>query len=285
MRSRGYLLFVVLAVLVLVVFNLPSALTETVKAGLRRALAPYLHLGSASSRGASGFFGRLGRLTESASERERLEAEVKRLQFEAARIPTLERENAELRAALGFARRADMLLIPAEVIARGDVTGWWETVRLNKGRVDGVATNQAVVTMDGLVGRTIEVTPVTCEVLLLSDENSRVSAQILRTGSLGVVCGLGVSLGGLSSISMLAAPGLPRMDYLPKDADLVAGDEVVTTGLGGVFPAGLRVGRVTRVYPDESGLYQHADLAPAADLGRLSVLHVVSTTRVRGVMP
>ncbi len=285
MRSRGYLLFVVLTVLVLTVFNLPSVLTDSVKAGLRRALAPYLHLGSASARGAGGFFGRLGRLTEPAAARERLEAEVRRLQFEAARIPTLERENAELRAALGFVRRPDLTLIPGEVIARGDVTGWWQTVRLNKGRVDGVATNLAVVTMDGVVGRTIEVTPVTCEVLLLSDENSRVSAQIQRTGSFGVICGLGVSLGGTPSLSMLAAPALPRMDYLPKDADLVAGDEVVTTGLGGVFPAGLRIGRVTRLYPDESGLFQHADIAPAADLGRLSVLYVVPNGRARGGTP
>jgi rod shape-determining protein MreC len=124
----------------------------------------------------------------------------------------------------------------------------------------------AVVTPDGLVGKTVDVSLRTADVLLLSDPNCKVSARIARTGTFGLVSGTGPARDG----AMLC-----RMEFINKDVPIRAGDQVLTSGLGGVFPPGLLVGYVDAVDLDESGLYQRADVVPRADLGRLTYVFVV----------
>jgi len=72
---------------------------------------------------------------------------------------------------------------------------------------------------------------------------------------------------------------LCRMDFIVKEADLLPGDEVVTSGLGGVYPAGLLIGYVEKAYLDRSGLYQYADIVPAADLRSLEFVFIVVRNR------
>jgi len=75
---------------------------------------------------------------------------------------------------------------------------------------------------------------------------------------------------------VLCVPGAFRVDYLRKDLAIQAGERVMTSGLGGIFPPGLPVGRVVRVALDETGLYQHGEVEPVADLGRLRSVLVVT---------
>jgi rod shape-determining protein MreC len=75
------------------------------------------------------------------------------------------------------------------------------------------------------------------------------------------------------------------MDFILKDADIQRGDEVVTSGLGGVYPAGLLIGYVGRVYRDRTGLFQYADIVPAADLRSLDVVFVVTPGPLAPVAP
>jgi rod shape-determining protein MreC len=84
------------------------------------------------------------------------------------------------------------------------------------------------------------------------------------------------------NLEMLCSPGLMGMDYLSKEAEILPGDEVVTSGLGGVFPSDLLVGHVAKVNFDHSGLYQRAEIMPAAHLGALDRVFVVAS---RGFWP
>ena len=93
------------------------------------------------------------------------------------------------------------------------------------------------------------------EVLLVSDPACKVSARIARTGSFGLVVGRGVNLKGHP---------LARMLFIDKETLINEGDDVVTSGLGGVFPKDILVGRVEEVHIDEAGLYQYADILPQA---------------------
>ena len=193
-------------------------------------------------------------------------AELVRLRDEVRDLRTLEKENNELREALEFARHSDRKLVPCEVIAR-DLTGWWQTIRLDKGSAEGVASGMAVITSDGLVGRTVSVSARTCDILLISDAGCKVSAQIARTGSFGIVSGSGPSGAGQASC---------QIDFINKNTPILAGDEVITSGLGGVFPSGLLIGYVDKVYTDKTGLYQKADIIPKADLGALTYVFVAA---------
>jgi rod shape-determining protein MreC len=87
-----------------------------------------------------------------------------------------------------------------------------------------------------------------------------------------------VTLAGRPQIEMLCSVRPPRLEYLPRDEEVRRGDEVVTSGLGGVFPDGLVVGHVARTRVDASGLYQRADITPAADLGALDMVFVVGNS-------
>jgi rod shape-determining protein MreC len=224
-------------------------------AGLRAALPP-------AWRGASG-----------EPTREALAEEAGRLRHEVRRLQALERENRVLRAQLGFQAAAPQRLIAAEVIAR-DLNTWWHTVRIGKGAVDGIRPDMPVLSPEGLIGKTVAVSGYTSDVRLLVDPDSSVSACLQRLEAFGMVRGGGVSRRG---------DALCRMTFLVKDLAIQPGEEVVTSGLSAIYPRGLLVGYVSRVYPDRSGLYQNADVIPAADLNALRIVYVVDRSPVPGV--
>ncbi len=267
MARRSNLLtgFGLLAVLLLLL-NLPTPVSRTIQAGVREALAPLHGLVSGTVlriREAATTLRGLGGL---ARENREMAAELLRLRDEVQALRGFERENRELRDLLGFARASPRRLIPSEVIAR-DVSGWWQTLRIGVGRRDGVRENLAVLTADGLAGRTWDASATTAEVLLISDPTCRVSARLPRSGELGVVSGRGIGRGGRVRL---------RMEFVSRHASIEAGDEVVTSGLGGVFPPGIPIGRIESTSPDDLGLYQEAVVVPHADIARLRHVFVVA---------
>ena len=266
MKDKSFLIWAVAAVIFLAVLNLPPSVSGPAKSIVREGVAPLQSvIASFSSkvreivRSARGIGGAL-------ADNRKMEAELVLLRSQASDFEKLERENAELREQLMFVKRARRQLIPCEVIAR-DITGWWETIRLGKGSTDGVGPDMAVITPDGLVGKTIDVSTRTCDVLLISDVKCKVSARIARTGSFGVVAGGGPSRSGQT---------VCHMEFMNKNTPILAGDEVMTSGLGGVFPPGLLIGYVEKAYADETGLFQKADILPKADLGALTYVFVVA---------
>lgn len=275
MRHKGYLLIALIAFCV-ALFFLPLSLTHGIRANSNEVVAPYEGLFADMVER----FRQAGRLfwgpEKSLREREKVEEELARLRLQARRVQELERDNAQLRELLNFAKTAPHRLVLCDVITRNDISGWWQTIHLNRGDADGIAVNMAVITPDGLVGKIVDVSRHTASVLLITDPICKVAVKFPRSGGFGILRGGGISLTGNSALEVLCAPDPCRMDFIGKDAPLSRGDEVVTSGLGGVFPAGLTVGCVQKAYMDRSGLYQHADLAPAADMGALSRVFVVA---------
>lgn len=266
MRDRSLTIWLVLGALLLAVLNLPVSVTQGVKNTVREFLSPMQEAAGGFVRSVREGFASVRGLGGLVSENQRMTAEVARLLSEVRDLKSLERENEALRQALHFTSRAHGDLIPAEVIARSR-DGWWQTLRLNKGASAGVAADQPVISIDGLVGKVASVSGRTADVLLLSDPTCRVAAQILRTGTFGVVAGRGPSWEGQV---------ICRMDFINKNTPILPGDEVVTSGLGGIFPKGLLIGYVDKVYTDRSGLYQYADVISKAELGTLQYVFAIS---------
>ncbi len=262
-----------LAVLFVAVLNLPESVSRAVKHSVREALAPLqdalagfwrsVHEGVESARG-------LGTIYE---ENKRLAGEVATLQNTVNDLRSLERVNNDLRKQLDFHARAPRALIACEIISRNP-DGWWQTLRLNKGTAEGVQPDLAVISLEGLVGKTVDVSEHTADVLLIADPGCKVSAQIPRSGSFGVLSGRGPSWRGQV---------VCKLEFINKNVPIQAGDEVITSGLGGIFPKGLRIGYVDRVVMDESGLYQRAEVISKADIGALQYVFVVKTPRVDGL--
>lgn len=199
-------------------------------------------------------------------ENRRLKGEVVRLQAAVRLSQSIEGENITLRQMLAFHERQAGTLVAAEVSARS-INGWWQSVRISKGIRDGVFQNHAVISPDGLVGRTAGVNAYSSDVLLLSDPACEVSARISRTGSFGLVSGAGVNLKGYPVV---------RMRFIHKDIPVQVGDEVVTSGLGGVFPRDVLIGYVESVRMEDAGLYQVAEILPQAVINLTDVVFVTA---------
>lgn len=177
-------------------------------------------------------------------------------------------ENRRLRELLGLQDdRPDLTedLEPAAITEHA-VTNWTASLTLNKGTNSGLEVDDCVIDETGaLVGTVSEVGTNWATVLTLVDTDVSLGAQVFRTGDLGLAQG---------NFSLMGENRL-RLDYLPTDCDLLGGDLVVTSGLGGFYPAGLVIGSVEKVQLDDSGSASYAVVSPAVDFDALKQVFVI----------
>ena len=125
-----------------------------------------------------------------------------------------------------------------------------------------------VLSAGGLVGRITKAGATYSTVYSILDSRSSVSAQSLRTGDLGVVVG----------DRELMEQGRCKMEYIDSDAEIMEGDEIVTSGLSEYYPAGISIGFVREIHNDENGLTRYAVIEPSADMKHLDALVVIQET-------
>ena len=270
-RNKKLVYAVAAVALLLLVFVPLPTLTLKGKGAVRGAMAP-------AERTTSSLWKRLSEASAAirgiggALEKNRaLSHDIVRLQAELNRLSDAEDDNTRLRRAFGFYNEQRFSMIPADVVSR-NISGWWNTVRIGKGSKAGIEEGHAVISPDGLVGKTTEVSPFTTEVLLLSDPACRISAKIKRVDAFGLVRGMGTNFRGEPKA---------RIAFVNKDIEIRVNDEVVTSGLG-AFPKGVHIGYVNKVYSDDSGLFQYADIVPRATVGLLDYVFVLSSTSQEG---
>jgi rod shape-determining protein MreC len=189
--------------------------------------------------------------------------EIDRLQSAMVQMRELEVENRDLRELLGLRERAQLgSLLSVNVIAR-DPFGSVQAVTIDRGSDDGMRVNQPVISWKGLVGRVVEVHPSSSKVLLITDVNSAISVRIQDPTSRasGVIRGIG--------------DGRLILQYVPRTDLLRTEDIALTSGIGGIFPAGVLVGRVVQVRQRDVEVFQEALIEPAADLRNLERLYVL----------
>ncbi|MDP2872176.1 MAG: rod shape-determining protein MreC [Bacillota bacterium] len=264
-RHRHTLLGVLAVVVLVAMAGLTAYFREDISAVERRvleALSPVQRAATETGRSIRAFWVSLGELRHLHEENSHLRAQVEELLGKAPRLDDLEQENARLRAMLAFAPPAEFEALAARVIGRS-MSNWFSTVEIDKGSTDGVTVNTVVVTQRGLVGRVVRVTGRTATVLLLTDPQSGVGAVVIRSREPGVVL-------GTTSFEDTCA-----MRLFSRDADVVRGDAVLTSGLGDVFPSGLHIGQVVETSRSDQGLLVTATVSPAVDFGRLEEVFVL----------
>lgn len=184
------------------------------------------------------------------------------LGLEAARATELNAENSHLRALLQLSQQAPVKPIPAE-IQYDTRDPFNQKVVIDHGMQSGVAAGAPVINEDGLIGQVTRVFPLQSEVTLLTDRDQAVPVQIVRTGVRSVIYGT-------------ANGDLLDLRFVPTGADVKPGDELVTSGLDGVYPSGLPVGRVLRVERQSDSAFANVVATPIAQIRgvrQLLVLH------------
>ncbi|ALX48207.1 rod shape-determining protein MreC [Lentibacillus amyloliquefaciens] len=193
-------------------------------------------------------------------------AEYKSLQYE---VQELKEENEELRNTIDKTESIrDYNPVQATVISRSPER-WIEQVTINKGSQDGVEENMAVITADGMIGKVESESKFTSSVKLLTgfDQFNRISAKVSREGDDDVI---GMIEGYDQETNQLMFRVVEESDF-----DLEEGELVLSSGMGGVFPAGLPIGEVKEVKPDEYGLTRTAFVEPVADMYDINNVIVV----------
>jgi len=188
------------------------------------------------------------------SDNARLQAQLRLAEFRLQRYEALEAESQRLRALRdNTAGVADRFVVGN--IMDVDLDAFRERVLVDKGARDGLFVGQAVLDSGGVFGQVARVGELTSEVILVSDPAHAIPVQINRNGLRTIAVGTG-------DTSRLKLP------YLPTSADVVAGDLLVTSGLGGGFPPGYPVGTVALVKRDPAQSLADVDIRPAAALDR-----------------
>jgi rod shape-determining protein MreC len=263
-RGRWLLVGLALAAAVLIALNTPLLEpARNVSAGLTLPLQEVLSQAGNTVRGA---FGGVGDIAVLRNRNRELEQLVAGLTIENLRLQEVEAENERLRQLLEFSDANPMYDYKGgQVIGRvvgsepGNVV---QSILIDLGKKDGIEPGMAVVTERGLVGRIDDVYSSMARVLLITDSNSSVNSMLQNTRMRGIVHG---------------RAGLPALlDYLPPDEPVLVGDIVITSGEGGVLPAGIPIGQVLEVEQNDVEMFQRAVVRTTVDFNSLETVLVVT---------
>jgi len=203
---------------------------------------------------------KVSRLAGTADENDALRASLADLSVKMQFYNETIAENKRLRALLDFVPPTEFRVVPAKIIAVSGV-GIPSTVTINLGERDRVRNNQVVVSRDGLAGRIASVMKDYSVVYLLTEPRCRVAARISRSREQGII-----------RYSMERGMFL---DNMPRHGDVVVGDTITASGLGGIFPSGLVVGYVTGIESLENEFFYNIAVQPAVNFNALDELYVL----------
>lgn len=267
-KSLTWLVVTVLVLSIAIgIFNAASSEMSFFENMVKTVISPVQKLFTNVGYGVSDFFGYFSDKDELKSKIEELSKENADLKQKVSENEASRLENEQLRKLLTLKTdNYKFEFVAAEVIARSP-SNWYSFITIDKGAADGIALNQPVVSSgNSLVGRVSEVGTTWSTVTLLTDPLHTAGAQVLRSGEFGITEG----------DNALSASGKSRLSFVSKNAEIIVGDTVITSGLGGVYPKGLVIGKVQKIRPDIQGISQYAVISPEADLKNLRAVFVIT---------
>ena len=211
-----------------------------------------------------GWFGNIGELRRASVENEQLRKQVEQMQTELRNTREKAAQAQRLELLFKLTETSSYQTVVAHVIAR-DPSMWFDGVTIDKGRWAGVEVNMPVVTPGGIVGRVISTSPLSAQVMLVTDEKS---------GAGGVVGQLGQS-NAMGSIKGMGELGLLEMRYVSGMEKVQTGDVVMTTGQDAIYPPGYKIGDVVEVRPGSATQALVIHIRPSAGLERLKEVAVL----------
>ena len=223
-------------------------------------VAPFQKVVTRSVRFAERIWQQYFYLVSVASENEKLRKALGRAVEKNNKCRETEISNQRLRTFLNFQKTMPQRVLAAEIIGK-DPSPLFKTIIIDKGSADGVIKGRPVVVPEGVVGQVIEVSKYFSKVLLIIDRNSAVDALVQRTRARGMIKGAGA--------------GRCFLHYVLRKHEIRIGDVVVSSGLDGVFPKGLRVGQVLDTKSQNQGIFQEILVRPFVDFEKLEEVMVV----------
>lgn len=258
--------FVVLLVLALAITTLwyregASGPVHRVREGVLAIAAPVDAAGEFVTRPIRGVISWASDLGVSRSQLDALRKQNGELRNRVATLEEARLENERLRVLVGFVQANKLKAVGARVIGR-PTNSYERVLTIDRGSADGIRSGMPVLAAEGVLGQTTDVTAHSAQVRLITDSRSGVAVMVQSNRAEGVAKG--------------SLEGQVTLDFISRETTVRAGDVVVTSGMGGVYPKGLLVGEVTNVTSTPASLYQDIDLSPAANLSGLEEVVVLT---------
>jgi rod shape-determining protein MreC len=264
LKRQHYIALGAVTLATLLILSLPSRATLRLKVAIGSLFLPLFGLASSAQQFPIAAADAILPRHELLRQLEMLRHDNEQSQIQALQAAALEQENDQLRALLGWQRQEPWKVKLANVVMR-DPANWWRTVQIDLGSRDGVRENLPVLTADGLVGRVSSVSYTHAQVVLIGDPDCKVSVLVEDPAhDMGII-----TPGGTQDSSFV------KLSYLSGSAALKPGQNVVTSGIGGIYPKGIPVGQIVDAEQIEFGLYTEGRVKVAANLGSLEQVGVL----------
>jgi rod shape-determining protein MreC len=264
-KQKHYLALGAVTLVAVLVLSLPSRAVSHLKLAVGSLFLPLFGLANSAQQLPADLADSVLPRRELLRQIDTLRRQNDQLKVQSLQAAATARENDQLRTLLGQQKQMPWKLKLANVVMR-DPANWWRTIQIDLGSRDGLSNNLPVLTANGLVGRVLSVSLTRSQVVLIGDPNCRISALVENpTRDTGII-----------SASGPLDNSLVELTYLSSSANLKPGQNVFTSGLGGVFPKGIPIGLVAEeAQPVEFGLYTEARVKLSANLGALEQVWVL----------
>lgn len=199
-------------------------------------------------------------IVNTSKENKKLTKRVEGLSAQIFELQEVKKENERLKQLLQFGVEVPKEKVLAQIVG-WDASNEFRVLRINKGASSGLVHMSPVITMSGLVGYVYRLTDDYADILTILDQNNRVDAIIADSRSHGIVEG---------TIGQKC-----RLKHVSRTEDVSVGDEVITAGLGAVYPKGIRIGKVTKVDKKSYGITQSIEVTPAVNFNKLEEVVVL----------
>jgi rod shape-determining protein MreC len=194
-------------------------------------------------------------LVNTSRENKELRQKNDRLKVRSMIMDEIKSENRRLRVMLDFKEaHRELSLIPADLLSQ-DITLIFKTAIIDKGTSSGFHADMAILSPNGVVGKVVAVSPHTSQILLITDPNSAIPAVIESTRVKGIIKGRGGNL--------------LTLEYVRRAEDVKKGDSIVTSGLLGIFPPGLKIGSVVEVRRDVNRMFADIIVKPYVEMDKI----------------
>lgn len=199
-------------------------------------------------------------IVNTSKENEQLSSKVATLENKIFELNEVEKENLRLKQLLQFGKEIPREKVLAQIVS-WDSSNEFKVLRINKGRNHGLRNMSPVITMTGLVGYVYRLSANYADILTILDQNNRVDAIVARTRSHGIIEGIGEFH--------------CRLKYVTRTEQVEVGDEVVTAGLGNIYPKGIKIGSITKIDKENYGITQSIEVEPSVDFHKLEEVVVL----------
>lgn len=273
-RDNGLLLVIIAALLAAVLAVGSSLLGADPLTNLAELVAtPFRGISSAVANWTQERYDRTFRYDQMEQTNEELRHRVSELEKLEREYQDAIREKERLEDLLGLAEERPEFTYEDAQVTRRTTSNWESNLTIDQGSADGVEVDDCVIDQYGnLVGIVTEAGSNWSLVATVLDPSVELGGRVARTDDDAI----------LEGNFTLMLEGQLKLSYLPEDTQLVSGDQVITSGLGGVYPAGLVVGEITGLFTESDGVSRYAQVKPAADLDSVRYVYVITDFGAQG---